>query len=90
LKSRSFDNSDSLKFFFFIEFSFSSAKISDDVGYASLESTESCEVRGALIRLSLENYLILPLIFSSISGEKTELSFLGGYDTIVHKINIFY
>ena len=77
LLSQVFKEVVSLNFFFFIKFSFSSVNISKDMGHTGFESTEGCEMRSLGSIISREWSYSSSLMFSSVSGEESEITFSG-------------
>jgi len=77
LQGRGFNNSDCLNLLFLVEFSFGSVNISENVGHASLESSEGGKVSGLSAIVSGERPDLTMNLLSSLSGQETEMAFTG-------------
>ena len=77
LKRRGFDDGTGFNLFLFVEFGLGSVDISENVGHASLESTESGEVRSLGPVISGERSDSTVVVFGSVSGQESEVTFSG-------------
>ena len=91
LQGRGLDDGNGFNFLLLVEFGLSTVDISEDVGHASFEASEGCEVGGLGAVISGEGSDVSSVVFRAFAGEESQVALSGTtVFTVGHVIKIIW